>query len=84
MAEIHNERIAYKHGIENPDNEVLELHGFCDCSYCNYRKKYNRGLRNQVTVTVYDKNHIEEAKKLIQNWKCGIKQHTFKICYINM
>ena len=84
MAEIYDERIAYKHGIEVPDNEVIELHGFCDCSACNYRKQYCNGLRNQVTLTIKDKNKLNEARKIITDWKCNSKQHFHKTTYLSL
>lgn len=83
MADLYMERICYKHGIEKPENKMIELHGFCDCSRCKTRMEtVNKGLRNTITVTVENENRLEEAKEFLQNWKCNKKEHTFKIEYV--
>lgn len=83
MGQLVFDRICYKHGIVKPENEVVELHAFCDCDRCNYRKNFiNNVLRNQLTVTVKDKSRIIEAKEFIRNWKCGKEKHVFKTKYV--
>lgn len=83
MGKLVFDRIAYKNGIMKPENQVIEFHAFCDCDRCNYRKNYiKNGLRNQLTVTIKDKNRLIEAKEFIHNWKCRKKDHTFETEYV--
>ena len=84
MGRLAFDRICYKHGIEKPENKMIELHVFCDCDICNYRKaSINNGLRNQLTVTVENESKLTEAKKFIRNWKCGKKEYLFKTEYVH-
>lgn len=84
MGQLVSDRVCYKHGVVKPENKMIELHAFCDCGMCNYRKAYiNNGLRNQLTVTIENENKMTEAKKFIRNWKCGKKEYTFKTEYVH-
>lgn len=70
MAKLMFDRVCYEHGIVKPENMCIELHAVCDCGYCNcYR------LRNELTITVKNKNRQKEAIEFIENWKCGKKEH---------
>lgn len=83
MANIFMERICYKKGIEKAENKLLELHAFCECDACKSRRQtVNKGLRNEITVTVENASRLEEAKEFIKKWKCNKKEHTFKTEYI--
>lgn len=83
MADIYMDRVCYKHGIEKPENELIEIHGFCDCDRCKWRKQsVNKGLRNTITATVEHKDRLEEAKEFVRNWKCNKREHTFKTEYV--
>ncbi len=83
MAKIYMERICYRHGVVKPENKVIELHGFCECSTCKWRQQYiNHGLRNVITVTIKNEDRLSEAKEFIGSWKCGKQDYTFKREYI--
>lgn len=83
MAKITFDRVCYRHGIEKTENKCIELHAFCNCGACSYRKMFvNKGLPNQLTVTVTDESKVEEAKDYISNWKCGQKEHTSEAQYV--
>lgn len=84
MGQLVSDRVCYKHGIVKPENKMIELHAFCDCGMCNYRKaSINNGLKNQLTVTIENENKMTEAKEFIRNWKCGKKEYTSKIEYVH-
>ena len=84
MGQLVSDRVCYMHGIVKPENKMIELYAFCDCSMCNYRKAFiNNGLKNQLTVTIENENKITEAKEFIRNWKCGKKEYTSKIEYVH-
>ncbi len=40
MGQLVSDRVCYKHGVIKPENKMIELHAFCDCARCNYRKAY--------------------------------------------
>lgn len=84
MATLYMDRIAYRNGIEKQENKVIELHGFCDCNKCKYRRlNMKNGLRNRITVTVENENRLNEAVKFIKNWKCNKDTYTADVEYVN-
>ena len=59
MGQLVFDRVCYKHGVTKPENKMIELHAFCNCDRCNYRKAcINNGLRNQLTVTIENENKM--------------------------
>lgn len=84
MGQFLFDRICYSKGIVKPENKRIELHAFCDCDGCNYRKNFiNNGLRNQLTVSIKDESKIIEAKEFIRNWKCNKSEYSLKPEYVS-
>ena len=52
MGQLVSDRVCYKHGVIKPENKMIELHAFCDCARCNYRKAYiNNGLSYSMIIS---------------------------------
>ncbi|WP_147354168.1 hypothetical protein [Clostridium sp. AF32-12BH] len=84
MGEFLFDRVCYRHGIVKPENKLIELHAICNCKKCSYRQKlYKNSLRNQLTVTVKDKNKIGKAKEFIRTWECNKQQRSIKAEYVD-
>ena len=45
---------------------------------------WKRKLKNELTVTIENENKITEAKEFIRNWKCGKKEYTSKIEFVDV
>lgn len=62
--------------------KAYEFHKLCTCGHCTMRSRYDRGSRNQATVTTEDKGKFKEIEYFLENWTCGTA-HKEPIKYYN-
>lgn len=79
--ECYDIRECKEHGNKNGET-LYELHFWCKCDPCNHRFKFTRGTRNEVTVTIKNKELIPEIVNNYKNISCGSLQQ-LKTQYAN-
>lgn len=72
-----SERIVYKGGIVRPKNKGIEIKCTCECDDCKCRYEYSKhreigkvSFPNQLSITVWNEDKIDEAVKFSEEWKC--------------
>lgn len=72
-----SKRIVYKGGIVRPENKGIEINCRCECDGCKsryeyskYREHRNVSLKNEVSITVWNREKIDEAVEFAGKWQC--------------
>ena len=79
------ERICYRHGIVKPENKCVEIHKTCKCEKCTDRRLHGwkgHNFRNNLPVTVINKNKLNKARDFAEKWKCDKDDYDGKVEYV--
>ena len=76
-----NPRICYEGGNSVTGKKIYELHAFCTCTACQYRKEWRKEPRNGATATTKDISKINAVSEFLKNWTCEDGSRNLKTVY---